>query len=227
MPPARAALVAIVLAVAAVRSTHAEGYFVANCSECSTIVETTGDVAATCEESDDFPGGFECECYRPYMNNWEITANGTVQGIDGGPLCKHAFAYSVGLLILQYLPDLPILLVIVYASKIIKNKATMMRSHSNSDLSAAAAAEAAEAVKAKNTCECTYNQLIGASLLIIIAAVFRIVYISVDPQGYFEILPAAVNVVCLRIGFQLNWISIFIVMDRCVRKTFFPTAMLM
>lgn len=33
---------------------------------------------------------------------------------------------------------------------------------------------------------------------------------------YFEIMPAAVNVVCLRVGFQLIFISIFMVMDRQV-----------
>ena len=44
----------------------AAGYLVTNCSEdCSVIVNTTGDIDATCEPVEGSELLFECECYRP------------------------------------------------------------------------------------------------------------------------------------------------------------------
>lgn len=50
-----------------ITNVDAAGYLVSNCSEeCSVIVETTGDIDATCEPVEGLEV-FECECYRPYV----------------------------------------------------------------------------------------------------------------------------------------------------------------
>eukprot|EP00750_Incisomonas_marina_P020643 INCI4062.2.p1 GENE.INCI4062.2~~INCI4062.2.p1 ORF type:complete len:384 (-),score=51.47 INCI4062.2:2224-3375(-) len=197
-----------------------DAFSVSNCSQCITLDPVTSRVNATCSD-DLFVGdggdafGFEnttvgstCSCLRPYFEDpmWSGSNNST----SSRSPCKHAFEFSPALRVVEYSPAPLFLLVLVYACRVAHEKIAVVAQKR------ASATGGERGLRSKIMCIC--YPLIAATFLLIAGILTRVAYVSIDPMSVYRLMPAAVNDVLLRVGFQLVLLALLLVMDRCVLR---------
>eukprot|EP00750_Incisomonas_marina_P020642 INCI4062.1.p1 GENE.INCI4062.1~~INCI4062.1.p1 ORF type:complete len:448 (-),score=65.66 INCI4062.1:1694-3037(-) len=192
-----------------------DAFSVSNCSQCITLDPVTSRVNATCSD-DLFVGdggdafGFEnttvgstCSCLRPYFEDpmWSGSNNST----SSRSPCKHAFEFSPALRVVEYSPAPLFLLVLVYACRVAHEKIAVVAQKR------ASATGGERGLRSKIMCIC--YPLIAATFLLIAGILTRVAYVSIDPMSVYRLMPAAVNDVLLRVGFQLVLLALLLVMD--------------
>ena len=179
-----------------------DSFFVASCDDCPTFAPARQIVNATCLESSQLANAFECSCQRPFMKNWFVTPNGTIEGEDGGPRCLHAFDYP-GTLVINYMSSVLVFFGLVYTIMILHHKIRTSRQSEDAD----------DRVKSR-----ACNPMLISLAMLLFYFLSRIMYTAFDPMSYYGVIPAIANDFALRLGFQAVLIAVFIVLDRYAMK---------